>query len=75
MNNGMGLTLPRRVTAIPIVFPSRILKLATDFLALVLTGHCPVIMARSFMAASSPLEFPASAPSPQFTTIFSILGT
>lgn len=69
------LTLPRRVTAMPTVVPSRSLKAAMEFLALVLTGLCPVMTARSFIAASKPLEFCSASPIPQFTTTFSILGT
>lgn len=70
-----ALTFPLSVTAIPSGWPSLILNVATDTLALVFTGLCPVISAISFMAASKPFAFWAASPIPQLTTIFSIFGT
>lgn len=69
------LTFPLRVTAIPSGWFSLILKVAIAFFARVFTGLWPVISAKSFTAASRPLEFCAASPIPQFTTIFLTLGT
>jgi len=69
------LTFPLSVTEIPSGWPSLILKVAREALARVLIGLCPVISARSLIAASKPFAFCAASPIPQFTTIFSILGT
>ena len=51
------LTLPLSVTAIPSVCPSLILNVAMAFFARVFIGLCPVMSARSFIAASKPFEF------------------
>ena len=55
--------------------PSRSLKVAIDFLALVTIGFWPVIMASSFAAACSFLLSCVALPTPMLTTIFSIRGT
>ena len=44
---------PRRVTLAPMALPSRSLKPAIDFLALVTIGFWPVISVRSATAPSS----------------------
>lgn len=69
------LTFPLRVTAIPSVWFSLILKVAMGFFAFVFTGLCPVISAMSFIAASRPLLFCAASPIPQLTTILLTFGT
>ena len=65
---------PRRVTLAPMGISSRSLKLATDFLALVMMAFWPVILVRSPTTASSTLEFSRASPQPQLTTILSSLG-
>ena len=65
---------PRRVTFAPMGIPSRSLKLATDFLALVMMAFWPVILVRSPTTASRTLELSRASPQPQLTTILSILG-
>jgi hypothetical protein len=55
--------------------PSRNLKAAIDFLALVITGFCPAICPNSFTAPSMSLPFCVASPSPMFTETFSIFGT
>ena len=58
------------------VKPSLNLKLATDFLALVLIGCWPEINLRSSMAFSITfLSFIASDPKPMFKVTYEILGT
>lgn len=69
------LTFPLRVTAIPSVWFSLILKVAMGFFAFVFTGLCPVMSAMSFIAASRPLLFCAASPIPQLTTILVTFGT
>ena len=48
---------PRSVTIVPMGTPSRSLNAAIDFLALVITGFCPVIVASSSTALSRTLAF------------------
>ena len=64
----------RRVTFAPMGIPSRSLKLATDFLALVMMGFWPVMVPRSRTTLSSTLALSRASPQPQFTTILSIRG-
>ena len=66
---------PRSVTLQPMPMPWRMWKPAMDFFARVMQGCWPVMMRRSFMAASSSLWSEAAAPTPMFTTIFSRRGT
>ena len=68
------ILLPRRVTLAPMGMPSRSLKLATDFLALVMTAFWPVMVVRSFTTASSTLAFSRASLQPTLTTIFSRRG-
>src|SRR6202453_2892146 len=65
---------PRRVTMAPMGMPSRTLKAAMDFLALVVTGFWPVIAARSATRGSMILTFWVASPRPMLMTIFSSLG-
>ncbi len=65
----------RRVTEIPTGIPSRILKPATDFLAVLIVGCCPVIVAISLTQLSSSFEFFDASPRPRLTDIFTTLGT
>ncbi len=65
---------PRRVTLAPMGMPSRSLKFATDFLALVMTAFWPVMVARSLQTASSTLALSRASPQPTLTTTLSILG-
>ena len=64
----------RSVTLQPMSWPSRILKPAIAFLALVLTGFCPEIAVMSATAASSFFWSPAASPTPMLMTIFSSFG-
>ena len=66
---------PRRVTLVPMALPSRSLKLAIDWRALVITGFWPAIVVRSFTAPSSSDGCPTAAPTPMLITIFSSRGT
>src|ERR1700730_15311165 len=66
---------PRRVTLQPIAWPSRTLKVATDFLAFVTAGFWPVIFAMSAVAASMTFLSATASPTPMFTVIFKIRGT
>jgi len=63
------------VTLQPIGMPWRSLKFATDLRALVATGFCPLILARSAIALSSFLRSAAASPTPMLITILSSLGT
>src|SRR6266704_329970 len=65
---------PRRVTMAPMGMPSRTLKAAMDFLALVVTGFWPAIAARSATRGSMILTFWVASPRPMLMTIFSSLG-
>ena len=65
---------PRNVTIAPIGMPSRTLKAATERLARVITGFCPVITPMSFVAASSTRASWMASPKPMLTTIFSRVG-
>ncbi len=56
------------------LMPSRILKLATDFLAFVTTGRCPEINVKSLIAASSALGLSLASPTPMLITTFSKRG-
>ena len=51
------MRIPRSVTMQPIFIPVRSLNAATDFLAFVIIGFCPVINDKSFTAASSQPAF------------------
>ena len=66
---------PRSVTLHPIGCPSRSLKFATDFLALVTTAFCPVIISRSLIAVSKTFEFSFASPTPMLITTLSSFGT
>src|SRR3984957_10867831 len=66
---------PRKVTAQPMGMPLRILKLAMDFLALVIMAFWPVIWPNSCAAVSSSLAFWLASPRPMFTVIFCSFGT
>src|ERR1700683_849079 len=66
---------PRRVTLQPMAWPSRTLKVATDFLAFVIAGFWPVIFAISAVAASMTFLSATASPTPMFTVIFKIRGT
>jgi hypothetical protein len=66
---------PRRVTLAPIDWPSRTLKPAMDFLALVTSGFWPVIWVRSRTAPSSRRASRIASPMPMFTTTLSGRGT
>src|SRR5580692_11834851 len=66
---------PRSVTLQPIAWPSRTLKVATDFLAFVTAGFWPVIFAISAVAASMTFLSATASPTPMFTVIFKIRGT
>src|SRR3979411_1231770 len=55
--------------------PLRILKLAMDFLALVIMAFWPVIWPSSCAAVSSSLAFWLASPSPMLTVIFCSFGT
>src|SRR5258708_12355798 len=66
---------PRRVAIVTMALPSRSLKLAMDFLALVMIGFWPVICESSSTAVSRILAFEMASPMPMFRTTFSILGT
>src|SRR6266705_2947753 len=65
---------PRRVTMAPMGMPSRTLKAAMDFLALVVTGFWPAMAARSATSGSMILTFWVASPRPMLMTIFSSLG-
>ena len=65
----------RRVTLQPTIMPARSLNVAMDFLALVITGRCPVIRANSSAALSIFLRSWDASPTPMLTTIFSSFGT
>src|ERR1700722_1342808 len=65
---------PRRVTMAPMGMPSRTLKAAMDFLALVVTGFWPAMAARSATRGSMILTFCVASPRPMLMTIFSSLG-
>ena len=55
--------------------PSRILKPAIAFLALVTKAFCPVIVASSPKEASRAFEFEAASPRPLLTLTLTTLGT
>src|SRR6266851_2183308 len=66
---------PRSVVLMPIVWPSRSLKAATDLRALISDGFCPVIVTTSPTAASSALSLSFASPIPMLTTTLATLGT
>ena len=66
---------PRKVTFSPIGMPTRSRKFEIALRDFVTTGRWPVIMARSFAAASIVFALPIDSPIPMFRTIFSIRGT
>ena len=66
---------PRRVTAVPMGFPSLTLKFAMDFRARVIIGFWPLITVRSWLAASMALALVRASPTPIFSTIFCNRGT
>src|ERR1700722_15067347 len=66
---------PRSVTAQPIGMPLRILKLAIDFLARVITGFWPLIWPSSTAAVLSSLAFWLASPRPMLSVTFCSLGT
>ena len=55
--------------------PSRILKPAIEFLARVMTGRWPAIVASSSTASSSAFELSLASPTPMLRVIFSSRGT
>ena len=65
---------PRRVTLTPIGMPSRSLKVAIDFLALLMTGFWPAIIIRSSWADLIFLVSATASPTPMFSTILSSRG-
>ena len=69
------MRLPRSVTMTPIGMPSRRRKFAIDFLARVMTGFWPVIVAMSAEAESSARAFSRASPRPMFSMIFCRRGT
>src|SRR5262249_32434 len=66
---------PRSVTVAPTFIPSRSLKAAIDFFALVTIGLCPEIVIKSLTAESMILAFWIASPKPMLMTIFSSFGT
>ena len=64
-----------KVTMQPIGTPSRNLKFAIAFFALVITGFCPTIAVSSAAAVSTALAFCVASPTPILTVIFSNRGT
>src|SRR5215510_4449931 len=66
---------PRSVTVAPTFIPSRSLKAAIDFFALVTIGLCPEIVIKSLTAESMILAFWIASPNPMLMTIFSSFGT
>ena len=64
----------RSVTLTPTFMPSRSLKLATLFFAVVATACCPVMAEMSLMTASKALALSLQSPQPTETTILSIFG-
>src|SRR5438445_12586382 len=66
---------PRSVTQQPMGMPLRILKLAIDFLARVITARWPEICPNSTAATSSSLIFWLASPKPILTTTLATLGT
>src|SRR5262247_1709015 len=66
---------PRSVTVAPTFIPSRSLKAAIDFFALVTIGFCPEIVIKSLTAESMILAFWIASPKPMLMTIFSSFGT
>ena len=65
----------RRVTLAPIGMPARSLKVAIDLRALVITGFCPAMSARSAEAAVTFLESAIPSPTPMLSTTLSSRGT
>ncbi len=65
---------PRSVTLQPIAWSSRTLKVATDFLALVTAGFCPVIFAMSAVAASMTFLSATASPTPMLIVILRMRG-
>src|SRR5271165_7168856 len=66
---------PRKVTLQPIAWPSRTLKVATDFFAFVIAGFWPVIFAMSAVAASMTFLSATASPTPMLTVILTMRGT
>src|ERR1700730_2255307 len=66
---------PAGVTQQPMGMPLRILKLAIDFLARVMTARWPEIWPNSTAATSSRLTFWLASPKPMLTTTLATLGT
>ncbi len=65
---------PRSVTFAPMFMPSRNLKAAIDFFALVTTGFWPLIATNSATAASSALALTIASPTLMLMTTFSNFG-
>ena len=65
----------RSVTIAPIFWPSRSLKVAIDFFALVTTGFWPAIARSSSTAESMILGFAMASPRPMLMVIFMSRGT
>src|SRR5262245_58269312 len=66
---------PLRVTRQPRGLPSRILKLAIDFLARVTAAFCPAMRVICSAALSRSLMFCSESPTPMFRTIMFSRGT
>ena len=60
---------PRSVTLQPIGMPSRSLKPAIDFLAFVIRGRWPAMIASCSTASSRDLEFCLASPTPMLSVI------
>ena len=60
---------PRSVTLQPIGMPSRSLKPAIDFFALVISGRWPAMIASCSTASSSAFEFCLASPTPMLSVI------
>ena len=66
---------PRSVTLVPMAWPSRSLKPAIEFLALVTIGFWPAIGVRSATAPSSSDGCWVARPTPMLMTILTSVGT
>src|SRR5579859_251636 len=74
-SSGAHMRFWRSVTLVPIERPSRSLKVAMLFLALVMTGFCPAIFVRSSTAPSSAFALSNASPTPMLRTTFVMRGT
>src|SRR6056297_2788373 len=69
------IILSLRVALHPTGIPFRIEKFEIDLLDFVITGFCPVIVVKTWVASSTILASSLDFPSPILMTIFSIFGT